>query len=152
MRESVIAGFGMSESERQHSHSPVEGQWPVVVRPLLSSKRRPHFKIRKVWKEQKCGHGARNQEWLCWRGSIAIYWLCRLFGPWLPFQFLNLYTVGRTLWTEHQPVARPLPTHRTQAEYTHTDIHASSGIRTHYPSVRAKTVHTLDRTATVIGY
>jgi hypothetical protein len=33
----------------------------------------------------------------------------------------------------------------------HTDIHASSEIRTHDPSVRAKTVHALDRAATVIG-
>jgi hypothetical protein len=29
------------------------------------------------------------------------------------FQFLNLYTVGRTPWTGDQPVARALPTHRT---------------------------------------
>jgi hypothetical protein len=37
-----------------------------------------------------------------------------------------------------QPVARPLPTHRTkQTEQMHTDIHASSGIRTHDPSIRA---------------
>jgi hypothetical protein len=35
------------------------------------------------------------------------------FGPWPLFQFLNLYTVGRTPWTGDEPVARPLPTHRT---------------------------------------
>jgi hypothetical protein len=29
------------------------------------------------------------------------------------FQFLNLKKVGRTPWTGDQPVARPLPTHRT---------------------------------------
>jgi hypothetical protein len=29
------------------------------------------------------------------------------------FCFLILYTVGRTPWTGDQPVARPLPTHRT---------------------------------------
>jgi hypothetical protein len=29
------------------------------------------------------------------------------------FSFLILYTVGRTPWTRDQPVARPLPTHRT---------------------------------------
>jgi hypothetical protein len=29
------------------------------------------------------------------------------------FSFLILYTVGRTPWTGDQPVARPLPTHRT---------------------------------------
>jgi hypothetical protein len=34
----------------------------------------------------------------------------------------------------------------------HTDIYALSGIRNHDPSVRAvKTVHALDRAATVIG-
>jgi hypothetical protein len=34
-----------------------------------------------------------------------------------------------------------------------TDIHASSGIRTHDPNFeRAKTVHVLDRVATVIGF
>jgi hypothetical protein len=32
------------------SHSPVEGDWPVAVRPFHSSKRRPHFKIR-FWEE-----------------------------------------------------------------------------------------------------
>jgi hypothetical protein len=43
---------------------------------------------------------------------LPIYlWLYSPFaGPWLLFQFLNLYTVGRTLWTGDQPVARPLPT------------------------------------------
>jgi hypothetical protein len=31
------------------------------------------------------------------------------------FQFLNLYTVGRTPWTGDQPVVRQLPTHRINA-------------------------------------
>jgi hypothetical protein len=45
---------------------------------------------------------------------LSIYlWLCNLCGPWPLFQFLNLYTVGRTPWTVDQPIARPLPTHRT---------------------------------------
>jgi hypothetical protein len=35
------------------------------------------------------------------------------FGLWPLFQFLNLYTVGRTPWTGDQPVARPLPKYRT---------------------------------------
>jgi hypothetical protein len=35
-------------------------------------------------------------------------------GPWPLFQFRNLfYTDGRALWTSDQPVARPLPIHRT---------------------------------------
>jgi hypothetical protein len=66
-----------------------------------------------------------------------------LYSPCDPsqlFQFLNPYTVGRTPWIEDQPVARPLCTPRTtQTEwtYTNTDIHASSGTRTHDPSFRA---------------
>jgi hypothetical protein len=43
-----------------------------------------------------------------------------------------------TPWMEDQPAARLLPSQRTiQTEKMHTDIHASSGIRTHDPSVRA---------------
>jgi hypothetical protein len=53
------------------------------------------------------------------------------------FSFLILYTVSRTPWTVRQPVARPLLTHRTQTEYTHTGIHALSGIRIHDLNVRA---------------
>jgi energy-coupling factor transporter transmembrane protein EcfT len=50
------------------------------------------------------------------------------------FWNLGIYcTVGRTPWTGHRPDARPLPTHRK----TRTHIHASSGIRTHDPSVLA---------------
>jgi hypothetical protein len=37
-------------------------------------------------------------------------------GPWLLFSFLILYTIGITPWTGDQPVARPLPTHRTQTQ------------------------------------
>jgi hypothetical protein len=33
------------------------------------------------------------------------------------FSFLTLYTLGKTPWTEDQPVATPLPTHtKTQTE------------------------------------
>jgi hypothetical protein len=46
----VSAGWvGVSESDSQQSCSPVEGEWPVVIRPLLSSKR----------KERKYGHGSQ---------------------------------------------------------------------------------------------
>jgi hypothetical protein len=63
-------------------------------------------------------------------------------GPWPLLQFRNLfYTDGRSLWEGDQPVARPLPKHRTtqtQNKRIHTpNIHALSGIRTHDPSVRA---------------
>jgi hypothetical protein len=54
---------------------------------------------------------------------------------------------------EDQSVSRLLPARRTtQKQNKPTDIHASSGIRATYPSVRgAKKVHALDRAATVIG-
>jgi hypothetical protein len=48
-----------------------------------------------------------------WNISYIYLWLYSLCGPWPLFQFLNPYTVGTTPWTEDQPVARPLPTHRT---------------------------------------
>jgi hypothetical protein len=35
------------------------------------------------------------------------------------FSFLILYTVGRSPWTGHQPVARPLPTHNTNRINAH---------------------------------
>jgi hypothetical protein len=40
-------------------------------------------------------------------GSTALVDLGRFFI------FLILYTVGRTPWTVDQPVAKPLPTHRS---------------------------------------
>jgi hypothetical protein len=78
-------------------------------------------------------------------------------GPWPLIQFLNhFYTDGKTPWTSDEPVTRPLPKHRTtqtQNKRIHKpNIHALSGIRTHDPaSKRAKTVHALDRAATVTG-
>jgi hypothetical protein len=50
---------------------------------------------------------------------------------------------GRYLNTGHS---------QTQNNRIHiSNIHALSGIRTHDPSVRAKTVHAVDRAATVTG-
>jgi hypothetical protein len=76
------------------------------------------------------------------------------FGPWPFFNFLILYTVGRTPLTGNQHVARPLPIHRT----TQTQ---NKRIKTSMPRVgfdpttlvldRAKTVHALDGAAAVIG-
>jgi hypothetical protein len=71
------------------------------------------------------------------------------------FTFLFLYTVGRTPWTGDQPVARPLPTHRaaqTQNKRTQTST-SGVGFEPMIPVFeRAKTVHALDRAATVIGW
>jgi hypothetical protein len=77
------------------------------------------------------------------------------FGPWPPLQLRNLfYAVGRTPWTGDQPVARPLPTHRamqTQNKCTQTSM-PRVGFEPKIPVFeRAKTVHTLDREAIVIG-
>jgi hypothetical protein len=65
---------------------------------------------------------------------FIIMALRHLALPWslFYFSFLILYTIGRTPWTGDKPLARPPPTHRTtQTEWTHTGIHASSGIRYH---------------------
>jgi hypothetical protein len=71
-------------------------------------------------------------------GSTAL-----LLGLDLSFSLLILYTVDRTPWTGDQPVARPLPTHRT----THR-INAHK-----HPCFQwdLKQVHDLDRAAAVIG-
>jgi hypothetical protein len=82
---------------------------------------------------------------------LSIYSPC---GPWQLFQFLNLYTVGRTPWTGDQPVSRPLPTHRatqTQDESTQTSMPRVGFEPMISVFVRGKTVHALDRVATVIG-
>jgi hypothetical protein len=53
----------------------------------------------------------------------------------------DLFKIGRTPWTSDKLVARPLPKHRTpETQNKHIyipNIHALSGIRTHYYSVRA---------------
>jgi hypothetical protein len=90
------------------------------------------------------------------------------------FQSPDLFTIGRTSWTSDQLVARPLNTgqHKHRINTYTLNIRAISGIRTHDHSVRAnehssclrplgyrdrlaskraKTVHGLDRAATVTG-
>jgi hypothetical protein len=73
-------------------------------------------------------------------GSTVLVELSRLFGLSIHIQLVGLLereisqSQGRYLHTEQ-----------------HRDIHASSGIRTHDPVLeRAKTIHALDRAATVI--
>jgi hypothetical protein len=72
------------------------------------------------------------------------------------FQFLNLfYTVGRTSWTGDQPVGRSLPTHRTTQTHNKRTLISMSqvGFDPTIPTFeRAKTVHALDRAATVVGF
>jgi hypothetical protein len=71
------------------------------------------------------------------------------------FGFLILYTASRTPWTGDQPVARPLPTHRTiqtQNKRKQTSM-SRVGFEPTTPVFEPeKTVHALDRAATVIGH
>jgi hypothetical protein len=70
------------------------------------------------------------------------------------FSFLILYAVGRILWTGDQPVARPLPAHRTtqkQNKRIQTSIPLVGFEPTTPVFERAKTFHAWDRTGTVIG-
>jgi hypothetical protein len=87
---------------------------------------------------------------------FSIIALQHFVEPWQLFQFLNLllYTVGRTSWTGDQPFARALPTHRTaqiQNNRTQTCIPRVEFEPTMSVFERTKTVHALDRAATVIG-
>jgi hypothetical protein len=79
-------------------------------------------------------------------------WLYSPCGSWPLFQFLDLFTIGRTPWTSDQLVTRSLPIHRatqTQNKHIYTpNIHALSGIRSHDHSVRASEDSS---SATVIG-
>jgi hypothetical protein len=76
---SVVIWLWVSEwvSEWPLESPQVEGEWPVVVRALLSPNRRPHFKTRKsLWKNKNMVmglNGTRNRDWLCWRGPAAIF-------------------------------------------------------------------------------
>jgi hypothetical protein len=70
--------------------------------------------------------------------------------PWPLFNFLILYTVGRTSWMGDQPIARPLPAHRTahtQNKCTQTSM-PQMGFKSTIPVFEwVKTVHALDRVA-----
>jgi hypothetical protein len=86
---------------------------------------------------------------------LSLYlWFYSPCGPWPLFKLLNLFTVSRTLWTQDQPVARLLPTHRTtptQNKCTETSI-PWVGFKPTIPLFKlAKTVHALDHASPVIG-
>jgi hypothetical protein len=75
-------------------------------------------------------------------------------GPWPLLQFvIFFYTDSRTPWTSDQPVAKSLPTQRTtqtQNKRTQTSMPLVGFEPTIPDFERAKTVHALDRAATVI--
>jgi hypothetical protein len=89
--------------------------------------------------------------------SIYLSTYLWLYSPCEPlplFQFHNLYKVGGTPWTVDQPVARPLPTHRTtqtQNKRTQTSMPRVGFEPTIPVFERAKTVHALECLATEIG-
>jgi hypothetical protein len=83
---------------------------------------------------------------------LSIYLSMAIQPMWIFFQFLNPSIDGRTPGTGDQPVGRPLSTHRTtqtQNKRTQTSIHRV-GFKPTIPAFeRAKTVHGLNRAATV---
>jgi hypothetical protein len=98
---------------------------------------------------------------LLFSSSSSFLSCCSHFGHrasvkrFVSLQFHDHFTDSRTPWTSDQLVARPLPKHmttQTQNKHIHIpNIHALCGIRTHDPGFRAKTVHALERSATVTG-
>jgi hypothetical protein len=85
--------------------------------------------------------------------TVSFYMVLQSFGPWWPFCVLILYAVGRTPWTGDQTVARPLSTHietQIKNKLTQTSM-PRVGFEPTIPVFgRAKTLHILDRAATVI--
>jgi hypothetical protein len=86
---------------------------------------------------------------MVFHSSVALQ---PFIGLWPLLEFRdNFYRDGRTPWTGGQPVARPLPIHRTiqtQNKRTQTSM-PGVGFEPTIPAFeRAKTVHALDRAAT----
>jgi hypothetical protein len=57
--------------------TPIRMEWPSVFRPLLAPKRRPQVKSCESLAKNRymfmSPEGTRNQHWLCWQASAAIY-------------------------------------------------------------------------------
>jgi hypothetical protein len=72
----------------------------------------------------------------CFKPSPPTHSRC---GPWLLFQFLNLYTVGRTPWMGDQPVPRPLPTHKHRINaHRHSCFEWDSNVISQFLSLRPR--------------
>jgi hypothetical protein len=79
---------------------------------------------------------------------LSLWLHSSLLSPGLFYSCLVLYSVIRTPWTGDQPVATPLPTHRTTRTHnkrTQTSMTLVGSEPTTPMFGRAKTVHTLDR-------
>jgi hypothetical protein len=85
---------------------------------------------------------------------LSIHVSTAFVEPWPLLSFLIFYTVGRTPWTRDQPVAMPLPAYRTaqtQNKRTETSM-TPVGFKPTIPVFAwTKTVHALDRAATLIA-
>jgi hypothetical protein len=82
-----------------------------------------------------------------WRRGYLYLWLYNPCEPCPFFQFRNPRRVGRSLWTGDQPLARPLPIHRTTQNKRKQTSMPRVGLELTIPVFeRAKTVH-----ASVIG-
>jgi hypothetical protein len=87
--------------------------------------------------------------------SLSLWLYSPLLGLGHFFSFLIFYTLGRAPWMGNQPVARPLPTHKTaQTQNKRTQ---SSMPRVRFEPTtpvfeQAKTDYALDHATTIIGY
>jgi hypothetical protein len=83
-------------------------------------------------------------------GSTVLCWTLAAFS----ISYSYVYKVGRTPWTGDQPIARPLPSHRT-AQTQNKRKETSMPHVVFEPMIlvfeRARTVHASDRAATAIG-
>jgi hypothetical protein len=91
------------------------------------------------------------------RFRICILYISMALHPlwtWQLFEFLNPYTVDRTHWTGDQPVARPLPTHKTQTQNKRTQTFIPRvGFEPSIPVFeRVKLVHASDHAAMWLAY
>jgi hypothetical protein len=71
-------------------------------------------------------------------------------GPWPLIPFPNIFFSQTVISSSQGPYLNTGQYKQNKRIHT-LNIHALSGIRTHDPSVRAKTVHALDRAATATG-
>jgi hypothetical protein len=86
--------------------------------------------------------------------SIYVWFYSSLLDLGRLFRFSIPYTVGRTPWTEDQPVARPLPAHittQTQNKRTQTSTTWVRFEPTNSEFEREEIVHVLNSAPTVIG-
>jgi hypothetical protein len=91
-----------------------------------------------------------------WR-FVLSHFLCTLLYSHLKrlrfFILLTFYTIGRTPWTNDQPIAKPLPTHRTAQTQNNCPKNSMSivGFEPTIPVFeRAKAVHDLNCAVTLI--